>query len=76
MNQHVRMSEFLVRDAVQRPSSKYQVRFAEARPFACRYILGEPNADAICCGAPTDGKSWCEYHRGVVFDVIKSGSSR
>jgi hypothetical protein len=36
--------------------------------FSCKYIIGEPDEHAVCCGAPTDGRSWCPYHRQIVFD--------
>jgi hypothetical protein len=71
MNQHIRMSELLVSDEVPQPSPKYQVPFAKASAFVCKYILGKADENAICCGAPTDGRSWCAYHRRIVFDPRK-----
>ena len=33
----------------------------------CRYIISETYSPAICCGAPTNGGSWCEEHRARVL---------
>jgi hypothetical protein len=33
----------------------------------CRYIISETYSPAICCGAPTNGSSWCEEHRARVL---------
>jgi hypothetical protein len=70
MNQLTRMSEFLV-DEVREPSPELQIPFAKAGAFACKYIAGEPDENALCCGAPTNGKSWCAFHRRIVFDTTK-----
>jgi hypothetical protein len=46
---------------------------SEARADQCKYIAGEPSADAIVCGKPVvAGKAWCDecyrrvYYRGVL----------
>jgi hypothetical protein len=56
---------------VAQSSPKFQVPFVEAGASVCKFILGKADENAICCGAPTDGRSWCEYHRLVVFDSRK-----
>ncbi len=33
----------------------------------CRYIISETYSPAICCGARTNGGSWCEEHRARVL---------
>jgi hypothetical protein len=36
-----------------------RVGFAQSGAFVCKFIIGEPNDRAVCCGAPVpDGKSW------------------
>jgi hypothetical protein len=47
------------------------VPLVEAGAFACKFIIGPADENAVCCGAPTDGRSWCPYHRNVVFDFSK-----
>ncbi len=40
----------------------------------CKFIYGDVKKKAwMCCGAPiTHGnKSWCDFHRTVVFDKAK-----
>ena len=76
MNQLVRMSEFLVGKEVPQPSPEFQVPFVEAGAFMCKFIIGEADENAVCCGAPTDGKSWCAYHRGIVFEPTRPGRLR
>jgi hypothetical protein len=44
------------------------VPFVETRAFECRWIEGPSGADARCCGARTDGGSWCAFHREIVFE--------
>jgi hypothetical protein len=44
------------------------VPLVEARAFECRWIEGPGGADARCCGARTDGGSWCPVHREIVFE--------
>jgi hypothetical protein len=68
MNQHVRISDLVIDGEAAEPSAKFRVAFAKAGAFACKFIIGEPDEKAICCGAPTDGKSWCAYHRRIVFE--------
>jgi hypothetical protein len=67
MTKPVRTSEF-VAVRPQAPSPKFQVPLSRAGTSVCRFIIGEANENALCCGAPTDGRSWCDYHRSVVFD--------
>jgi hypothetical protein len=44
------------------------VPLVETRAFECRWIEGPGGAEARCCGAPTDGGSWCRVHREIVFE--------
>ena len=44
------------------------VLLIETRGCQCRWIEGPADAEALCCGALTDGGSWCSYHRRRVFD--------
>lgn len=77
MNQLVRMSQIGDAETVQEPSADLRVPFAQSGAFVCKYIIGEPNDRAICCGAPVaDGKSWCAYHRRIVFEPTRPGRIR
>ena len=76
MNQPVRMLQFRVGEDLSEPSPKFRVPLVEAGAFACKYIIGPADENAVCCGAPTDGRSWCPYHRNVVFDFSKSSRLR
>jgi hypothetical protein len=67
VNQISPLSSFLRAEAVEAPSSKFQVRLVESGTFDCKYVIGGADENAVCCGAPTDGKSWCAYHRRIVF---------
>jgi len=75
MNKPVHMSEFRTGQQSS-PPTKPPIRFVESGAFSCKFILGAPDANAVCCGAPTDGRSWCDYHRGVVFDFSRVGRIR
>jgi hypothetical protein len=72
MNQLSPMSAFLTADELRPPSDKLRVRLVDAGAFTCKYILGEADEHAMCCGAPTSGKSWCDYHRRIVFEPPRS----
>lgn len=64
------MSDVLQAESIAEPSPKMRVPLAKAGAFVCKYIIGEPDEHAVCCGAPApDGKSWCAYHRRIVFEV-------
>ena len=76
MNQPLRPSEFIGGEQVPRPSSKFQVPLVETGAFVCKFIIGDADENAVCCGAPTDGRSWCAYHRRIVFDPSKGGRVR
>ncbi|MGU3362306.1 GcrA family cell cycle regulator [Methylobacterium sp. M6A4_1b] len=50
------------------PQPEGGVRLVETRGSMCRFIAGEPTADALCCGAGTaPGSSWCPAHRAILF---------
>ncbi|WP_245524407.1 GcrA family cell cycle regulator [Methylobacterium nonmethylotrophicum] len=77
MNQLVRMSHIVTADAVEEPSPNLRVPFAQSGAFVCKFIIGEPNDRAVCCGAPVqDGKSWCAFHRRIVFEPTRPGRLR
>jgi hypothetical protein len=52
----------------QAPRPQHAVALISAGLAQCRFIVSEPNAPAMCCGASTDGGSWCEWHRGLVYE--------
>jgi hypothetical protein len=54
-------------DEPQPPPQKHAVALTKVRDGQCRFITAEPTRRAICCGAPTDGGSWCAWHRRIVF---------
>ncbi|WP_274533550.1 MULTISPECIES: GcrA family cell cycle regulator [unclassified Methylobacterium] len=77
MNQLVRMSQVGEADAIAEPSAELRVPFAQSGAFVCKFIIGEPNDRAVCCGAPApDGKSWCAFHRRIVFEPARPGRLR
>ena len=77
MNQLVRPSQIGDADAVAEPSAELRVPFAQSGAFVCKFIIGEPNDRAVCCGAPApDGKSWCAFHRRIVFEPARPGRLR
>ncbi|WP_348271138.1 GcrA family cell cycle regulator [Methylobacterium sp. Leaf87] len=77
MNQLVRMSQVGEADAIAEPSASLRVPFAQSGAFVCKFIIGEPNDRAVCCGASVpDGKSWCAYHRRIVFEPARPGRLR
>ena len=45
--------------------------FYQVRPFRCRFIEAKrPAYDSDCCGeSVVDGKSWCRFHYGIVFQT-------
>jgi hypothetical protein len=50
------------------PSRKHAVELIKAGFAQCRYIVSDGSETAICCGAPTDGGSWCGWHRHIVYE--------
>jgi hypothetical protein len=70
MNQVSPLSSFVAAEQIEAPSAEYEVRFVESGAFTCKFILGKTDENAMCCGAPTDGKSWCRYHRSIVFNTL------
>lgn len=72
MNQVFRMPRIEEADAIEEPSAKLRVPFAQSGAFVCKFIIGEPNDRALCCGASVpDGKSWCAFHRRIVFEPAR-----
>ena len=50
------------------PSPKHRVALIKADYGQCRFIVGEPGARVMCCGASTQrGSNWCAWHRGIVY---------
>jgi hypothetical protein len=76
MNQHVLASTFIAADEESPPPAECRIPLVEAGAFACRFIIGEADEKAICCGAATDGKSWCSWHKRIVFEPRKPGRLR
>ena len=56
---------------VRPPSRQHAVELIKAGYAQCRYIVGESNEAALCCGAPTDGGSWCNWHRDIVYEPAR-----
>jgi len=45
------------------PSPKHRVALIKAAYGQCRFIVSEPGARVVCCGASTQrGSSWCAWH--------------
>ena len=53
------------------PSDRYAVELIKAGFAQCRYIVSESSQPAVCCGAPTDGGSWCKWHRQIVYEAAR-----
>ena len=49
------------------PDRKHSVSLMRIRHAQCRFIISEPAQKPIFCGAPTDGGSWCPWHRRIVY---------
>ena len=49
------------------PDRKHAVSLMRIGPAQCRFIISEPANKPIFCGAPTNGCSWCAWHRGIVY---------
>lgn len=53
------------------------VSFAAIHDGQCKFILGEPTAHAMACGAPTaEGASWCAYHSRIVYQPAEPRRQR
>ena len=53
------------------PSSHHTVELIKAGFAQCRYIVSDASEPALCCGAPTDGGSWCDWHRHIVYEPAR-----
>ena len=53
------------------PSDRHAVELIKAGFAQCRYIVSDNSQPAICCGAPTDGGSWCKWHRHIVYEAAR-----
>jgi hypothetical protein len=62
------MTERTQQQEKRRGRRRELVPFVETRAFECRWIEGPGGSEARCCGARTDGGSWCPVHREVVFE--------
>jgi hypothetical protein len=62
------MTERAAKQEKPRHQGSELVPLVELRPFECRWIEGPDGAEARCCGAQTDGGSWCPFHREIVFE--------
>jgi hypothetical protein len=49
------------------PDRKHAVSLMRIGHAQCRFIISEPQQKPIFCGAPTNGCSWCAWHRGIVY---------
>jgi hypothetical protein len=56
---------------VGQPSDQHKVELIKAGFAQCRFIVSENAQPAICCGAPTDGGSWCRWHRQIVYEAAR-----
>jgi hypothetical protein len=55
---------------IRPPSAKNVVQLIDAGFAQCRFIVSE-SSPAMCCGAPTDGGSWCKWHREIVYEATR-----
>jgi len=50
------------------PAHSGTVRFMDTKMGQCRWISGEPTADALCCGEPVrPGASYCPGHCALAY---------
>jgi hypothetical protein len=56
---------------VRPPSRQHAVELIKAGYAQCRYIVSESSEPALCCGASTDGGSWCSWHRHIVYEPAR-----
>ena len=56
---------------VRPPSPKHAIELIKVGFAQCRYIVSEGAGPAICCGAPTEGGSWCSWHRQIVYEPAR-----
>jgi hypothetical protein len=49
------------------PDRKHAVSLMRLRQDQCRFIISPPEQKPIFCGAPTNGGSWCPWHRTLVY---------
>ena len=56
---------------VRPPSGKHAVQLIKAGFAQCRFIVSDASVPAVCCGAPTDGGSWCAWHRQIVYEASR-----
>ena len=56
---------------IRAPSRKHAVQLIKAGFAQCRFIVSDTSSPAICCGAPTDGGSWCAWHRHIVYESAR-----
>ena len=61
----------MTRTSPKEPSGKHTVELIKAGFSQCRYIVSESSEPALCCGAPTDGGSWCDWHRRIVYEPAR-----
>ena len=61
----------LTSPGVRPPSGKHAVQLIKAGFAQCRFIVSSTSSPAICCGAPTDGGSWCAWHRQIVYETSR-----
>jgi hypothetical protein len=54
-------------------SSRLGTPLLEVGFAQCRYIVSQSLSPAICCGAPTNGGSWCDEHKARVFVRLSEG---
>jgi hypothetical protein len=49
------------------PDRPHAISLMKAGPRQCRFILNDPPARPLCCGAPVTDGSWCPSHRRLVY---------
>lgn len=60
----------VVSPAVRAPS-QHAVELINAGFGQCRFIVSDGSQPAMCCGAPTNGGSWCKGHRAIVYETAR-----
>ena len=70
-NQTFRRQPYELREsdhpALAAPGSQYATSLRKLASGQCRWVLSTPPDKTIYCGAPTNGGSWCAWHRRIVY---------
>ncbi len=77
MNQLVRMSQIGEAEGVEEPSAELRVPFRPVRRLRVQvHHRGAERSGDLLRRARDDGKSWCAFHRRIVFEPARPSRVR